>query len=549
MPAAEERWDAVVVGSGFGGSVAAFRLAEGGRRVLLLERGQPYRPGTFARTPREMRANFWEPSSGLYGLFDLWSFGPLDVLQSSGLGGGSLIYANVMLRKDADTFVCDEHECWPISQADLEPHYERVAAMQRPRPIPGPPLPKTDALFEAAARLGLPVERPPLAVEFAAEGQQPGEPIPGSADNLHGITRTRCRLCGECDVGCNYGAKTTLDLTYLSGAQRAGATIRCCCDVEVIARAPEGYVLEYRQHVEARGAHPPELLDPEREPLRRVSAPLVVLAAGAIGTTRLLLANRASLPNLSPALGTRFSGNGDYLGMIRGTRRADGQARFLDPSHGPVITASVHVDEAHAASGRGFRLQDGGAPSFADWLWQMTEAPGDVWRTRGMLARRTLARLRGRRETRLSGLASAMLGDSHVSAAMMPVLGMGRDVPGGRFRLDGERLVLDWPGDASGPYFDALRKQLAELASAMGGSFAADPLDRMSRAVSAHPVGGAPMSADWRSGVTDPHGQVHGHPGLWVTDGAAMPGPVGANPSFTIAAFADRAADAMLADA
>ncbi len=100
-----EHFDAVVVGSGFGGAVAAFRLAEAGvERVLVLERGQPYPPGSFPRTPRGMRENFWDPATGLHGLFDVWSFPHVTALVAAGLGGGSLIYANVILRKPEDSF-------------------------------------------------------------------------------------------------------------------------------------------------------------------------------------------------------------------------------------------------------------------------------------------------------------------------------------------------------------------------------------------------------------------------------------------------------------
>ena len=129
MMGASRHMSVVVIGSGFGGSVAAFRLAEAGREVLLLERGKPYPPGSFARTPAELSNAFWDPSEGLHGLFDLWSFSGLDGVVSSGLGGGSLIYANVLLRKDENWFVHDApvgdgYESWPISRNDLDRHYE-----------------------------------------------------------------------------------------------------------------------------------------------------------------------------------------------------------------------------------------------------------------------------------------------------------------------------------------------------------------------------------------------------------------------------------------
>src|SRR5690606_11783988 len=117
--APEERADAVVVGSGFGGSVSAYRLAEAGLDVVLLERGKAYPPGSFPRNPHQMSRAFWDPTEGLQGLFDVWTFRGFDSIVSSGLGGGSLIYANVMIRKDERWFVCEPlpgggYEKWPV---------------------------------------------------------------------------------------------------------------------------------------------------------------------------------------------------------------------------------------------------------------------------------------------------------------------------------------------------------------------------------------------------------------------------------------------------
>ena len=104
----DSHFDAIIVGSGFGGSVTAYRLAEAGKRVLVLERGRPYPPGSFTRSPYRARESFWDPPRGLTGMYHYWSFKGIDALVSAGLGGGSLIYANVFLRKDENCFVHED---------------------------------------------------------------------------------------------------------------------------------------------------------------------------------------------------------------------------------------------------------------------------------------------------------------------------------------------------------------------------------------------------------------------------------------------------------
>src|SRR5215471_7486763 len=152
-----EHFDAVIVGSGFGGSVMAYRLAEAGLRVCLLERGKPYPPNSFARSPFDLGRNFWDPSKGLYGLFDPWSFKGSGALVSAGLGGGSLIYANILIRKDPRWFVKESHdggayESWPITYDDLEGHYEKVERMMNAQQYPLNHTPYCDTLKTLAMK-------------------------------------------------------------------------------------------------------------------------------------------------------------------------------------------------------------------------------------------------------------------------------------------------------------------------------------------------------------------------------------------------------------
>jgi cholesterol oxidase len=537
-------FDAVVVGSGFGGAVAAYRLSQAGLSVVVLERGAPYPPGSFARTPREMRTNFWAPSFGLLGLYEVWSFAHVTAIVASGLGGGSLIYANVMLRKPPETF--DE---WPLDYEALEPHYEKVETMQRPVRYPYASTPKTVAFERAAAAAGLEVERPPLAITFAVGESEPAPAVQlPPDDNLHGTPRRTCRLCGECNVGCNEGAKNTLDFTYLSAAVRQGAQIRACC--EAIGVAPDGeggYTVRYLQHVSARGEHPERLLDPTAERDCEIRARVVVLAAGTFGSTRLLLASRPALPRLSPQLGRRFSSNGDMFAVARDCRTGDGPRRrrpwrVLDPSHGPVITVSASRRDGHH-----LWLQDAGGPATSEWLWQGPELPSDLWAMTGVALRRTVARLRGRRETRLGPDVARVVGSTRSSSAMLPLLQMGIDVPGGRLRLRGDVLELDWdPRDESASYFRASREMTRRVAGELGGRLGPAPLARRKRGLTVHALGGCPMGESWRAGVVDPWGEVFGRRGLFVADGSVMPGPVGPNPGLTIAAVADRFAGRMI---
>ena len=553
-------YDAVVIGSGFGGAVSAYHLAAGsGLDVLLLERGMPYPPGSFARTPRQLRRAFWAPDTGIHGLFELWSFSKVRALVSSGLGGGSLIYANVLLRKPPETFEPgppDDFTPWPVEPGDLEQHYDAVGERLRPTALPDdyfypPPeqggVAKTQQFFAAATRAGLEPKRAPIAVTFRARDGDPAVPgVPFGADNLHARTRHTCTLVGECDLGCNEGAKNTLDYTYLTDFVNARGTIFTCCEAQDIEPAREGgYRVRYFEHAGAREAvlrrrrpnDPAPLLldDPpaSADPTRTVTADVVVVAAGTFGSTRLLLRSRPRLPRLSAQLGRRFSTNGDLLSFARECRNPNGSWRDLDPSLGPVITAYAE----HATDGRRLWMQDAGGPGMSEWAWQAGEMVRDLWSARALLP----SLLFGRRGGRISGLMADALGSAEASSAMLPMLTMGQDVSGGRFRLEGDGLALDWdPRGRSHSYFAAAVGLAERFAHHLGGRLGPPLYTHRAPGLTAHPLGGCPMAADARSGVVDSYGEVFGYPGLFVADGSIMPGPVGPNPSFTIAAMAGR---------
>jgi cholesterol oxidase len=563
-------YDAVVIGSGFGGAVAAYHLAANtDLTVLVLERGMPYPPGSFARTPREMRRAFWDPGSGLHGLFEMWSFSKVRALVSSGLGGGSLIYANVLLRKPPETFEpdpSDGYERWPVRPEDLDREYDDVERMLRPNPLPHEyvePTPaeggvaKTQQFLAAARAGGLEPHLAPIAVTFRGDDGDAVEPgAPFGEDNLHGRTRHTCTLVGECNLGCNQGAKNSLDYTYLTrfaGDTGGRGRIFTCCEATSVEPGDDGgYRVHFVEHTAAREAvlrrrrppsdAPPLLSDDPPEPeaapdargsARTVTSRVVVVAAGTFGSTRLLLSSRPRLPRLSAQLGRRFSTNGDLLTFARECRNPDGSWRDLDPSLGPVITAYAE----HTDRGRRLWMQDAGGPASSAWAWQAGEMARDLWSARALVP----ALLHGRRGGRISDLMAPVLGSAEASSAMLPMLTMGQDVTGGRFRLEGDGLALDWdPRGQSRSYFDAAVHLADRFARNLGGHLGPPLYMRHAPGLTAHPLGGCPMGHDVRSGVVDSRGEVFGYPGLFVADGSIMPGPVGPNPSFTIAAMAGR---------
>ena len=566
IPAPEAHFDVVVVGSGFGGSVMTQRLSQAGMSVCLLERGKSYPPGSFPRSPWETGRNFWDPSKGLHGLFNVWSFRGIGGIVASGLGGGSLVYSNVLIRKDRSTFVRDELETWPVTYEELEPHYERHERMLAATPYPFEPDPakrdparepfdrtyKTNALRLAAERLGLEWYLPKLAVAFSANGAPSlAEPILDEPENIHGRVRSTCRLCGECNIGCNYGSKNTLDFNYLSDAAlRHGASIFTRCEVKTFAPRPEGgYVVGYVDHSEAiEGETRTQPL-----PLRTMTCDRLVLAAGAFGSTYLLLKNREALPGLSDRLGKRFCGNGDLLTFALKSLEegADRRPRLLDPGYGPVITSTIRVPDAlEGGPGRAYYIQDGGQPQIASWIVETGNLPGVIRRALRLVVRLVKKWLRFDRRSDIGREIAAAFGPATLSSSMMLLFGMGRDIPDGNMSLteDGY-LDLDWRTRRSNAFFEQVRGTGGQIADVLNAKFVDNPPWHLSRVVTVHPLGGCPMGRDELEGVVDSYGRVFGHQDLLVVDGSMIPGPVGPNPSNTIAALAHRAAERLIEEA
>jgi cholesterol oxidase len=504
-------YEAIVVGSGFGGAIAACRLAQAGVTVAILERGRRFEPGSF---PRPARARHEVMGWHRGGPYDVRPLNDIFVVQAAGYGGGSLIYANVQMRPPPDVF----DDGWPrgYSRAALDPYYDLVAHMLDVRPVEPDPatgeLPaKTTLMEEAARRLGRSSQmfRPNIAVRFDGAGEAP-------TPNKFGALQSGCLHCGECDIGCNVGAKNTLDLNYLAVAESLGADVGTECEVTHVAPREDGFELRFRDHREAG-----------RE--RTVAARRVFLCLGAVNTTELLLRCRdqyRTLPQLSTRLGNGYSANGDFVAL------GIGASPYFGATRGPTITTACIHDRRDGDRRTWFAVEEGGYSAY-------------LARLLPILSPARLARLLGRElEGRLLHHAEAFASLLEQEGdATVVLLVMGRDSADGRIELarPHHRLHVRWDNEANLELYAAETAACHELVRALGGRLTLAPNWRfVGQPFAVHNLGGCRMAERDRDGVVDPDGQVFGYPGLYVLDGGIIPLAVGANPSHTIAAVAER---------
>jgi cholesterol oxidase len=511
-----DAYQAIVVGTGFGGAVAACRLAQAGVDVAILERGRRYRPGEFPRHPVRYDRMHWHHG----GPYDLRPLNDVLVVQGAGYGGGSLVYANVQIRPSAEAF----DRRWPAAytRESLDPYYDLVAYMLDITPVRDDPEtgalpPKTRLMEEAAQRLGRGAQffRPNLAVRFDGAGEDP-------TPNKFGALQSGCLHCGDCDIGCNVGAKNTLDLNYLTLAERFGAEAATRAELTGLAPCEAGFELRYR-----------DLDDGGTE--RTVTAERAFLCLGAVNSTEFLLRCRdqhRTLPRLSTTLGRGYSANGDFLALGIGTSPSFAATR------GPTITTACVHDVRQ--DGRRLRLmvQDGGYSHQLNHFLPLLH-PVHL----AQLAGRQLGGQLGHQRERMQRLLDK---EGDATAALLV---MGRDSANGRIELarPHHRLRVRWDTPSNLALYAAEAAACRELVAALGGRFALSPnWSFLGQPSAPHNLGGCRMGVDERDGVVDPEGRVFGYPGLHVLDGAIVPDAVGVNPSHTIAAVAERSIEATI---
>lgn len=524
MPEFDE--DVVVIGSGFGGSVAALRLAEKGYRVRVYEAGRRFEDEDFAKTSWNLRRYLWAPMLGCFGVQRIHRLPHVMILAGAGVGGGSLNYANTLYQPGAAFFEDAQWRGIAEWESELAPHYvtaKRMLGVVERYPHTGP----VERIMAGAADdlgVGSTFRHAPVGVWFGKPGERAPDPFFGG----EGPERTGCTLCGNCMVGCRVGAKNTLMKNYLALAERRGVAIEPMRTVSEVRALPDG---GFAVTTQRSGAW-------FRQARTTVTARQVVLAGGTWGTQQLLHRMKVSgaLPRVSEAVGRLTRTNSEALdGAV-----AVSVPEPLELAHGIAITTSFHVDaRTHVENvryGPGSNLMGALATVLV---------PGD--RQLGARLRSLVAQvLRSPvRQFRLGNL--RRWSERGIIALVMQTADNSLTLS---LRRRFGRLVMTSaqghgePNPSYLPQAHAAAAAIAARVEADGGVPAAARgswPEVFGIPLTAHFLGGAVISASPADGVIDAYHRVWGHPGLHVVDGAAVPANPGVNPSLTITALAERA--------
>ena len=548
--ALQPHYDVVVVGSGYGGAIAASRMARAGRSVCVLERGREFMAGEFPRTPFQGTENIqYNTALAQIGsplaLLEVHVNEDVNAVVGCGLGGTSLINANVAL--EADPRLWDDPR-WPAAlRADKDGRDHGCAlarAMLQPSPVPDdfPPLPKLQALEKSAHALAMSerFSRPPITVTFE------------DRTNAAGVAQKACVGCGDCNSGCNYDAKNSTHMNYLPDAVAHGARIFTGAAVHSVTREPDTQQWKVSFQLvqlgrESYGA--PDLF---------VSADIVIVAAGTIGSSALLLRSREAGLGTSDRLGQHFTGNGDVLAFAYNTNQVingvggGAHAPGEIPPVGPTITGLIDNRQTDDVKD-GFVIEEGSlagpvGAALVGMLGAVAPLEGvdvDASVDTPRPAHEQLAYDARVVESVLRGPYHGAL--NHTQSYLV----MAHDDESGQISVDGHgRARIAWKNAGRQPIFQTIEKVLERATVPLGGKYLRDPISTAiagNRVVTVHPLGGCGMGEDAEHGVVDHRGRVFSgtsgtavHEGLYVMDGAVMPMSLGVNPLLTISALAER---------
>jgi cholesterol oxidase len=520
----KQSYDVIVVGSGYGGGVAASRLARAGKRVCVLERGREVLtgqfPARFTDLKNELQVSGKRMGSGpSSALFDVRLGEDMHVLVGCGLGGGSLVNAGVALKPDARVFA---DGVWPGQIAQdglLEEGFRRAARWLNPQSDPrAAEMSKFKALAAASGVLGRAPIAPAITINF------------DGGVNAAGVDQPACTRCGDCCGGCNVGAKTSVALTYLADAARHGAELFTHAAARYVAKTDDGTWCVHVRRLDANGSAPREIV---------LEAPIVVLGAGTLGSTEILLRSRVHGLAVSDRLGHRFSANGDIIAFGYGAAvpiNAVGvgyPAKIDGMEVGAAVSGQLEIDDDEHLANE-LRVQEGVLPSALAPMLPVLFLPN--------------GRLLGALQSLINGVYKGPF------SKLQTFFAVSHDSASGRFVLEDDRLSLKWPDAKDEPVYKRLDDILSSIVAEVGGSYVKNPLAGTvmgHQPATAHPLGGAGIGRERSDGVVNHKGQVFDaragtgstavHDGLYVVDGAVMPRSLGVNPLLTITALAERA--------
>lgn len=526
--ASSDVFDFVIVGSGFGGSVSAMRLAEKGYSVLVLERGMRYEDEQFAKTNWQLWKYLWMPGIGFKGIMEMSLLPDVLVLHWCGVGGGSLGYANVLIEPDELMF---DHPAWR-DLADwrtmLQPHYE-IAKLMLGRNLVTRLTPADEVMRKVAEKYNRGSTFRPLnvGVFFGDEGVE----VPDPYFNGQGPARTGCTHCGACMVGCRYNAKNTLTKNYLFFAEKLGVVVHSLARVKLISpidqEHPEGarYRINFRPSTKIIGGG------------TDVLARNVIVSAGVLGTLKLLFHCRdvaGTLPGISTQLGENVRTNSEALLGVTDSNPNSNHTKG-------VAIASVFepIDGTHIEP---FRFPEG-----SSFMYRLLGAPltdsGDARLLKRVVL--LIAEIVRKPFAFLASKFSPSWGRKSFGLLVMQAEDNKMRVRYGRHLrslfshgLLSSRAVSQ-PVPTEIPIgHEVTRKMAAELQGEPVGNVAVGLLNMP---ITAHILGGSPIGADEQTGVVGLDFQVHGYPGLYIIDGSVVPANPGLNPSLTITAMAEYA--------
>ncbi len=545
----------VVIGSGYGGAIAASRLSRAGQKVCVLERGKELQPGEYPDTLLEvveqMQVHTASGHTGSStGLFDFHLHKGISVLVGCGLGGTSLINANVSIKPEQRVF---EDERWPKeirnefndAESLLNKGYALAADMLKPNPLPDHiQLNKVDGLKTSANANGENFYRPNINVNFTVDGE-----------NHVGVEQKPCNLCGDCCSGCNYSAKNTVLMNYLPDARNYGAEIFSDASVSYIEKKEN----KWHVHFNISGAGEEKFT----ANTSFVEADIVILSAGTLGSTEILLRSKGKGLKISDTTGNHFSGNGDVLGFGYNTDSIiDGVGAGVtvvmpERAAGPCITGVIDLRNQTILED-GMIVQDAAIPgALASIL------PNSLFVDDELIGNRQIEDgdrtfLENIKHT--ARVAGSLIKGAYYGAIKhtLTYLLMTHDGEGGRLTLENDHLNIDWTKVGKEKIFQKADEQLRKETKALSGIYIKNPVwikEMNNELVSVHPLGGCCMGENIQTGVVNHKGQVFSgdtansvYENFYITDGSVIPRSLGVNPLITISAVSERCCALIAAD-